>query len=187
MNFWKHKCLCNAINKTNDIANCCVKHYQMLIIVCMLLYHLVCFLPLVGFSAIWRIFCHMVGLLPRVGFLSVDGISATERTSTISGLSDIDGFSTNSGLSDIDGFSTNSGLSDIDGFSTISGLSTTWGAFCRWGLCHWWDFSRLEGSTTIGGFSALMKQTKKKGINTQSFGRCHHSEVARTWLAKGIQ
>jgi len=79
-----------------------------------------------------------------------------------------------SGLFDIDGFSTINELSDIDG------LPTTKGVFCRWGLYHWWDFSGLEGSTIVGGFSTLMKQTKKKGINTQSLGVVIHSETART-------
>ena len=97
----------------------------------------------------------MVCLLPRVGFLSADGIPTTEGTSTINGFSDIDG------------------------------LSTTRGAFCQWDLYHWWDFIRLEGFLIVGGFSDLMKQTKKKGINTQSFGRCHSFSSSSNLTCKG--
>ena len=147
---------------TMDSANHCVKYYQILIIVRMLFYHLVCFLPLVGFQSFEGFFCHMGCLLPRVGFRSADRMPTTKGTSTINGFSDIAGFST------------------INGLSTIDGFPTTKGAFCRWDLYHWWDFIRLEGLIVVGGFSTLMKQTKKKGINTQSLGVVIHSETART-------
>ena len=170
MNFWKHKCLCNAINETNNMTrfvNHCVKHHFMLITVRMIFCHLVGFLPGGGLSVGWEIFWHMVCLLPEVGFLSVGRVPTTGGTSTISG------------------FSAISGLSTISGFSDISRFSATWGAFCQEGLCHWWDFSGLAGSLTVGGFSALMKQTKKKSINKQSFGRCHSFSSSSNLTCKG--
>ena len=162
MNFWKHKCLCNVINKTNNMArlvNHCVKHCQMSIIVCMLFHHLVELLPLVGWLSFkelfviwcayhhWWVFRQLKDfmpcgeLLPVVGFLSarefaaIERFSTSDRFSTIAGFSIIDRSSTHDGLSTIDGFSTTNGFSDINEFSAAGG------AFCRRGLYHWWDFS----------------------------------------------
>jgi len=80
-------------------------------------YHLVCFLPLVGFQSFEGFFCHMVCLPPRVRSLSADGVPITGETPTISG------------CSDIEGFSIIKELFDIDGVSTIDGLTTTKGVF----------------------------------------------------------
>jgi len=104
------------MNKTNNMArfaNHSIKHCHLLIKVCMFCHHLAGLLPVVDFLAAEGIFCHMVCLLPRVGFLSADVIPTAEGASTSNGFSDIDGFFT------------------INGFSTIDGLPTTKGVFCR--------------------------------------------------------
>jgi len=120
-------------------------------------------------------FCHLVCFPPLVGFQPFDRFSVTGWVCCQRwGFCQLTEFLPLRELLPLVGFLTLMGFPPLMGFLPLGGLSA------REDLYHWWDFSGLEDFTTVGGFSALMKQTKKRGINTQSLGVVIHSEVART-------